>query len=859
MLVFQKLESCYDQMLHPQKRSDVLVVLELVMLRVVELRHLMVKWNPPRADMQPPAPLPEMSFPCEYVNLSDVLEDMKLPPETLEVPVPRYFRENNAAAQKLRDRLLSGYCKLKHGEEGIPLRVIAPESESTDEFTMEQVIEVIQRNERGRQGKFRGLQLKAEATEVKRLAAAETKVAVPEDVAASEVQRLFRGHRARLGAAREREDELVFLGMKRPESLPPARDGMVPTPQEVLRAEQLKRKTEQAENKEAYAAALVDLKEEVRRDEGPLMKDRLRQERHLWVTDKIAETKDVPSELTEFYVMKYPALPEAEPEEAAGGGKKGKGGKDDKKKKDDKKGGKKKKAADDAPPEAPPALRKQAEVTTTMFGKVVKYRGEWQSKDESYNFSQKHDVALCKAAIRVDVEAEVRDAVDEMLLSNLAKIKAQLAAGAKAGKKKGAGKKKKGKGGKGGKKKKGKGKGKPLPGEKIGEIKSWTPDEMLADLIENKLVNTYIQRRMTDIVGGGSAMPPKVVPPAPVKDEKKPPLAPLPLPSMAQIRNALTEYAVLPLGCGALKAKLEDKVTNVKALMLYGPAGSGKTMMVEAVCSELGAMLVNISPDRLAGLYQGKQGPTKLMHLIYKISAENAEAMGGLSNPQAPVVVYMDECERFFEAGGGKKAAKVKVDKAGPIRFKKDLLNYMKIGYKPPDRVIFIGTTRSPEKADKKDIKAFFDKVLYVPYPDYPTRLELWKSFCDKQFREGGDHLPQELPPSFDLFLTTLARISEGFTAGEIEKVVKRTLTKHRLLRLEARPLEGGEFLNHLALEATRIQTAAKDLPKPIQEVYGDFTNMITGFNDREKKIAELSDPNSAGGGDKKKGGKKKK
>ena len=31
-------------MLHPQKRLDVKSVLELVMKRVIELRHLIVKW-----------------------------------------------------------------------------------------------------------------------------------------------------------------------------------------------------------------------------------------------------------------------------------------------------------------------------------------------------------------------------------------------------------------------------------------------------------------------------------------------------------------------------------------------------------------------------------------------------------------------------------------------------------------------------------------------------------------------------------------------------------------------------------------------------------------------------------------------
>ena len=42
--IFRKLEECYDSMTQPQKREETLVVLELVIRRVVELRHLIVKW-----------------------------------------------------------------------------------------------------------------------------------------------------------------------------------------------------------------------------------------------------------------------------------------------------------------------------------------------------------------------------------------------------------------------------------------------------------------------------------------------------------------------------------------------------------------------------------------------------------------------------------------------------------------------------------------------------------------------------------------------------------------------------------------------------------------------------------------------
>lgn len=57
----------------------------------------------------------------------------------------------------------------------------------------------------------------------------------------------------------------------------------------------------------------------------------------------------------------------------------------------------------------------------------------------------------------------------------------------RAGKKGGKGKKGK-KGGKKGKGAKGK-KGKPLPGEKISELKNMDPENMLSVLVENQLIN----------------------------------------------------------------------------------------------------------------------------------------------------------------------------------------------------------------------------------------------------------------------------------------------------------------------------------------------------------------------------------
>lgn len=49
--------------------------------------------------------------------------------------------------------------------------------------------------------------------------------------------------------------------------------------------------------------------------------------------------------------------------------------------------------------------------------------GVWQPRDESENFSQKHDVELIKEEKRLEVEAEIRLNVDELMRQELKNLK----------------------------------------------------------------------------------------------------------------------------------------------------------------------------------------------------------------------------------------------------------------------------------------------------------------------------------------------------------------------------------------------------------------------------------------------------
>jgi len=266
----------------------------------------------------------------------------------------------------------------------------------------------------------------------------------------------------------------------------------------------------------------------------------------------------------------------------------------------------------------------------------------------------------------------------------------------------------------------------------------------------------------------------------------------------------------------------------------------------------------------------GKAGPTELIHMAFKVA----------SNPTfAPCIIYCDEIEQIL-APSAKKKKGAPADAEGPARFATDLVAYAQGFLEQQHRVLVVGCSSEPEKADPKHMKALFyegakqergGKNLYMPYPDYPSRVIIWKEAIKEAISLGatqwrGNHpsflptgwradegprpesQPIELPEEFDF--STLAHISQGYSAGSVRKAVKQTLTRRRVDRLEKRPLKEKEFIT--ALSRCPI-TYPEDNAR-----FTDFTAEITRLAEvRDARKAELKSADE--GDDKKKGGKKKK
>ena len=105
-----------------------------------------------------------------------------------------------------------------------------------------------------------------------------------------------------------------------------------------------------------------------------------------------------------------------------------------------------------------------------------------------------------------------------------------------------------------------------------------------------------------------------------------------------------------------------------------------------------------------------------------------------------------------------------------------------------------------------------------------------------------------------DFPLSTLAHISEGYSAGSIKKTCEKVLTEYRVKHQEQRPLSLPEFIGPLSICSNTMQDQ-------YEEDFLKFTGYITGDAKRREALeAALGGEDGDGGGKKgKKGGKKKK
>ncbi|XP_061883777.1 dynein regulatory complex protein 11 isoform X1 [Entelurus aequoreus] len=721
--VFRQLEKADDQVVHPQKRRLLRNVLEGVMGRVLELKNEMV----------------DKEF-SEYHYMDDVLHDLKLTPAELEIPIPTYFLRDRSGDSLERTTMVTNILQT--------METTVTQKRVTRTMSREEAIRVVQMAERARQGRLRAA-LNEASRRLRKIP--RTEDPKPEDMAraAVRIQKVWRGYVERKKTTAARNEDMIFLGMTLHPKYQEPCEAII-----SAQANTVSTRNKQKEHEDDYQKSVAAITNQLRESEGQEIADNIKEQIRQWFLECRNLTGTFPDFPDEdeggsaiiFAEKNYLQLIEelAELEEEASGKKK------DDKKKDDAKKSKGKEEEEEGLEMLPSAFLADLELGNKSFADF------WETRSESRNFNQRHEVELIKEEKRVDIEAEIRVKVDVQMRVELADWRLAVEkVPAKVYKKKKAGK---------GSKKKKKGE-KDLTADR-------TLESLCQEMVEQGLLKQANNVRMRDYLGDfnylGTTLRQNDIEP---------------MPSMSDVRQVVSLYAVLPLGSHAVHAK----APLTKAILLAGPPGVGKKMLVHAVCQETGATLFDLSPLSIAGKYPGKSGQAMMLHLVFKVA-----------RLMQPSVIWIDGAEKMFYKKVPKEERALE-----PKRLKKDLPKSLKL-IKEEDRVLVIGTAKDPISAEIKSLCKTYSKVILIPRPDYGSRYVLWKQLIQKH---GG-----KITPALDL--SSLAKISDGFTAGHMIQAIQTVITKRRLLLQEKRPLKAIEFVAPLAKFTPVFQDQEEALKK---------------------------------------------
>jgi len=182
-----------------------------------------------------------------------------------------------------------------------------------------------------------------------------------------------------------------------------------------------------------------------------------------------------------------------------------------------------------------------------------------------------------------------------------------------------------------------------------------------------------------------------------------------------------------------------------KGVLFYGPPGCGKTLMAKAVANECQANFISVKGPELLTMWFGE-------------SEANVREVFEKARGAAPCVLFFDELDSIAQQRGGSSG-----DGGGAgDRVMNQLLTEMD-GVGARKNVFIIGATNRPDIIDTALMRpGRLDQLIYIPMPDYESRLSIMKAILRKS------------PLSPDVDLEYLAAKTEKFTGADLTEICQR-------------------------------------------------------------------------------------
>jgi transitional endoplasmic reticulum ATPase len=208
---------------------------------------------------------------------------------------------------------------------------------------------------------------------------------------------------------------------------------------------------------------------------------------------------------------------------------------------------------------------------------------------------------------------------------------------------------------------------------------------------------------------------------------------------LKEVKEALKESIQWPLAHPESFERLG--ITPPKGILLYGPPGSGKTLLAKAVATESEANFISIKGPEILSKWVGES--EKHIRDIFRRARQ-----------VAPAIIFFDEIDAIAPLRGTESGTRVTENVVSMI------LTEMS-GLEDMYNVVVVAATNRPDIIDPALLRpGRFERRILVPSPDEDARLEILKIHTKNVPIKGVD-------------IKKIAKETEGYSGADLEALVR--------------------------------------------------------------------------------------